>query len=80
MINQYINTLTTQATTAYTDKDYFNDFFPLNFGVHPAVYYEATMKINTVQDIHNLKMTAQMLQHQQFQTLKSQPLQLVIHV
>ena len=44
IIHQNITVLTTEATSTYTNKNYFNLFDPQNFGVWPTVYYEATMK------------------------------------
>ncbi|OGC51105.1 hypothetical protein A2W32_00460 [candidate division WWE3 bacterium RBG_16_37_10] len=44
VVHQYINTVQTDADTGYTSKEFPNAFNPYNFGVHPVVYYEATMK------------------------------------
>ena len=53
VVHQFINTLSTQATTTYTDKDYNGMFDTGNFGVKPVIYYEASLKVNASSTAYN---------------------------
>jgi len=53
VVHQFINTLSTQATATYTDKDYNSLFDTGNFGVKPVIYYEASLKVNTSSTAYN---------------------------